>query len=97
MKTQLIQFGTTLSSRPAGIDAYSAYSLNFDTLETNESIEIDFEGISSLSPSWGDEFFTPLLKKFGDKLVLINTDNLSVEATLNLLEDINKVKFNRQS
>ncbi|MCF7830658.1 STAS-like domain-containing protein [Candidatus Gracilibacteria bacterium] len=97
MKTQLKQFGETLSSRQAGKDAHSGYSLIFETLKPNESIEIDFEGVSSLSPSWGDEFLTPLLKKFGDKLILFNTKNLSVDATIDLLEDINKQKFNRKS
>lgn len=97
MKIELKQFGESLSSRQAGKDAYGGFLTTLATLKPNESIEIDFEGVSSLSPSWGDEFLSPLLKKFKDKLLLFNTNNLSVNATINLLAEINKQKFNRQS
>ncbi len=66
-------------------------------LDTDEPVEIDFEGVSSLSPSWGDEFLSPLLKTLKDKLILFNTTNLSVDATIDFLAEINKGKFNRKS
>lgn len=97
MKIQLTQFGETLSSRPAGQAAYKSFLTKLSNLEANELLEIDFSEISSFSPSWGDEFLTPLLKQLGDRLVLLNTKNLSVDATIELLEDINKQKFNRPS
>lgn len=97
MLIKLKQFGESLSSRQAGKDAYGGFLSTLNKLETNETIEIDFEGISSLSPSWGDEFFSPLLAKYGDKLVLFHTNNLSVKATIDLLEKINNQKFNKKT
>ena len=97
MKIKLKQFGESLSSRQAGKDAYGGFLPTLSTLNADEPIEIDFEGVSSLSPSWGDEFLSPLLKKLKDKLILFNTNNLSVNATINLLAEINKEKFNRKS
>jgi hypothetical protein len=97
MKIKLRQFGESLSSRETGKDAYSSFLSTLATLDTDEPIEIDFEGVSSLSPSWGDEFLSPLLKKLKNKLILFNTTNLSVDATINFLAEINKQNFNRQS
>ena len=98
MKIKLRQFGESLSSRETGKDAYSGFLPTLAKLDSDEPIEIDFEGVSSLSPSWGDEFLSPLLKIFKDKLILFNTtNNLSVDETINFLAEINKEKFNRQS
>jgi len=47
----------------------------------------------TFTPSWGDEFLSPLLDMFQGRLILKNTDNLSVQATLKLLEKIHKVNF----
>jgi hypothetical protein len=47
----------------------------------------------TFTPSWGDEFLTPLQKRYGKNLTLRNTENSSVQATLQLLEEINKEKF----
>lgn len=93
MKVQLKQFGETLSSRQAGSDAYADFLSTLSTLSAADTVEIDFTGISSLSPSWGDEFLTPLVKKLGEKLVLSNSPNLSVNATIELLEEIHGFKF----
>ncbi|MFH0820644.1 MAG: hypothetical protein V1908_02610 [Candidatus Peregrinibacteria bacterium] len=97
MKIQLKQFGETLSSRQAGKEAYAGFLSSLTALGSTEIIEIDFTGLSSLSPSWGDEFLSPLLKKLGDQLILLNTDNLSANATIDLLEDIHRLKFNRKN
>lgn len=97
MNIKLKQFGESLSSRQAGKDAYGGFLPTLAALNPNEPIEIDFEGVSSLSPSWGDEFLSPLLKRLGNNLILFNTTNLSVDATIDLLEDIHGQKFNRKS
>lgn len=96
MKIELKKIGTTLSSRPAGKDASGAIAPMLTDLKENEAVEIDFTGILSFSPSWGDEFLTPLLKQFGDKLVLLSTDNLSVIQSVKLIEDISGKKFNKK-
>lgn len=59
----------------------------------NEKVEIDFTGVVTFTPSWGDEFLAPLQKRYGKNLTLKNTENLSVQATLQMLEEINREKF----
>lgn len=58
-----------------------------------EELEIDFFGVLTLSPSWADEFLSPLLNQFGDRLILLPSDNLSVQATLRILREANKKPF----
>ena len=50
-----------------------------------ENVIIDFKEVLVLTPSWADEFLTPLLSRFKDKVTLIHTDNASVHATLKIL------------
>lgn len=93
MNIALQKFGTTLISRQTGREAFAALQSSIKDISTSENIEIDFNGVITFSPSWGDEFLTPLLREYGDKLILKNTQNLSVQATLEILEQINKRKF----
>ena len=93
MLIQLEKFGSTLTSRPAGKDAYAGFSSVLDGVLDDELVEVDFRGVSSLSPSWGDEFLTPLLEKFGKRLILLNTENQSVSMTIELLEETGGHKF----
>lgn len=93
MNIALQKFGTTLISRQTGREAFSAFKPSLNNVSNDENIEIDFDGVITFSPSWGDEFLTPLLKEYGDRLVLKNTQNLSVKATIDFLEQINKRKF----
>lgn len=85
MKIELKKFGEILSSRPAGKEAWlsaKAYTLPRDV---TEKIEVDFSGVKVLSPSWADEFLTPLLNGYKDRVVLLPSDNATVKATLELL------------
>lgn len=93
MKIQLEKFGSILTSRPAGKDAYAGFSSMLNAVANDELVELDFSGVSSLSPSWGDEFLTPLLEKFGERLVLMNAKNPSVSTTIETLEETNGIKF----
>ena len=89
MKLQLDKFGKTLISRELGSEAFKAFQSTLGELSPSEQLEIDFSGVLTLSSSWADEFLSPLL----DKLVLLPSDNLSVQATLKILEEANKKKF----
>lgn len=93
MLIQLKKFGTTLISRQLGKEAYAAFKPTLNSLPEKETIEIDFEGVNTFSPSWGDEFITPIHEKYNNNIVLKNTKNPSVQATLQLLEQISKKKF----
>ena len=95
MKIELKKFGTTLISRQNGREAFAALQTQIAALAENENLELDFEGVITFSPSWGDEFLSPLVKKYSSKLVLMNTGNPSVKATLELLEKINQIPFIR--
>jgi len=96
MKIELNKFGTTLTSRDGGREALAAFQPSLSMINNDEVVEINFAGVNTFSPSWGDDFLTPLIKMFGQRLILVNTDNLSVKATLDLLESIHKFKFIRK-
>lgn len=85
MKIELKKFGTVLTSRPAGKEAYlvaKAYSL---PKEHNETIEVDFSGVEVFAPSWADEFLTPLFLEYPGKVILLPSDNASVKAALEVI------------
>ena len=93
MNIYLNKFGSVLNSRPSGKEAYAAFLPTLATVKNGEELLVDFDGVSTFSPSWGDEFLTPLLKQFGGRLILKNTKNPSVSLTIDTLEKINGSKF----
>lgn len=93
MKLQLVKFGKTLISRELGSEAFKAFQPTLRKFSKDEELEIDFSGVLTLSPSWADEFLTPLFNKLNDKLILLPSDNLSVHATLKILQEANKQNF----
>jgi hypothetical protein len=85
MKIELKKFGKVLTSRPMGKEAFAAIR---PTLDPNaDVVEIDFDGVVSLSPSWADEFFTALKNMYGNRIKYLPTDNTSVIETLKILEE----------
>ena len=93
MKLELSKFGTTLISRELGSEALKAFQPTLLQIPGEEILEIDFSGILTLSPSWADEFLTPLSDLLGSRLILLVNDDLSVQATVNILQEANKKKF----
>ena len=93
MKLQLEKFGKTLISRELGGEAFKAFQPTLRELPLNEELEIDFAGVLTLSPSWADEFLSPLLNHLGERLLLLPSDNLSVQATLRILQEANNKPF----
>lgn len=93
MIIELKKFGTTLISRQTGLEAFKAFQPTLQGLGPDENLEIDFSGVFTFSPSWGDEFLSPLLDQLGDRLVLLPSDNMSVAATLKILQEIKKRSF----
>lgn len=94
MKLQLEKFGQTLISRELGSEAFKAFQSTLREMPNDEKLEIDFSGILTLSPSWADEFLSLLLDQLGDRLILLPSDNLSVHATLRILQEVNQREFN---
>lgn len=85
IKIQLGKFGEMLVSRPAGREAYlsaKAYLLK----NVDKNIEIDFEGVKVLTPSWIDEFVTLFKKDYPEvKLKMLSSNNPSVSASLKMI------------
>ena len=93
MKLQLEKFGKTLISRELGSEAFKAFQPTLQNFSEDEDLEIDFSGVLTLSPSWADEFLSPLLNQLNDRLILLPSDNLSVHATLRILQEANNRPF----
>lgn len=92
MLIELKKFGNLLTSRQLGKEALAAMNSQLPK-ENTEKIIIDFLDITTFSPSWGDEFLSPLQQKFQNNLFLKNTGNPSVKATIEILEETNRIKF----
>ncbi len=88
-----MKFGAVLTSRQAGKEAYAAFLPILSGLKEQDEIIVDFDGVSVFSPSWGDEFLTPLKKTFGHRLALKNIANPSVSLTITTLERTYGTKF----
>jgi hypothetical protein len=86
MIIELRKFGNMLISRQAGREAFTAFQSTLRSIGAKETLEIDFDGVLTFSPSWADEFLTPLMKEFGERVVLRVSDNPSVKATMEILE-----------
>lgn len=85
MEIKLVKFGEMLVSRPAGREAYlsaKAYLLKGNLPE----VEISFDGVKVLTPSWLSEFLDLLKIDFPKtKIVFLKSENPSVQATLKIL------------
>ena len=95
MLIEIKKFGTTLTSRDDGHEAFLAIQPVIKDIKSNDNMEVDFVGVNTFSPSWADEFITPLFRKFGDNLILKHSDNPSVKITLDTLETANNIKLNK--
>lgn len=93
MIIHLKKFGTILNSRQFGQESFAAFKPSLKELKKNEEIIVDFEGVTTFTPSWGDEFLGSLIRELKRKLILRNTENPSVKATLEILKDFYESKF----
>jgi len=81
----LKKFGITLVSRPSGKEAWLAFQPSLQHIPESEKIAVDFKDVVVLTPSWADEFLTPLFQRFKDRVTLQNTENPTVKETLDIL------------
>ncbi len=88
---EIKKFGTTLVSRPSGKEAWLAFQPALKDVSDTEEVIVDFKDVLVLTPSWADEFLTPLRSRFGDRVGLTNTENASIKATLTILDKNNNV------
>jgi len=86
MKILLKKYGRILISRPAGREAALAMKTTVRPA-TDEAIELDFEGVLSVGPSWLDEVLTSLRTDYGkDRVICLPTKNPSVIESLRVID-----------
>lgn len=86
MKLQISKFGKMLISRPAGKEALAAAKAYIFPKTNEKEITLDFSGVDVLTPSWADEFISGIKDLYpGINISFVNTNNPSVEETLNIL------------
>lgn len=94
MRIKLKQYGGILSSRPAGREAALAMKARLQPT-AGEVIELDFEGVLSVGPSWLDEVLDSLRRDYGrERVICLPTKNLSVIESLKVI-DCDKQKKKR--
>jgi hypothetical protein len=92
MKIEIIKYGDKLVSRPSGREVFLSMESNIlKDLSNDEPIEIDFAGVKALTPSWADEVITKIAQRF-KKVSLVNTENMTVQATLKTLREYSDLK-----
>ena len=86
MKILLKKYGQILTSRPAGREAALAMKATVKPAD-NDSVELDFEGVLSVGPSWLDEVLGSLRAEFGgDRVICLPTKNPSVIESLRVID-----------
>lgn len=86
MRISLKQYGEILTSRPAGREAALAMKARVKPAP-GEQIELDFDGVLSIGPSWLDEVLGALRAEYGRERVLcLPTKNLSVIESLKVID-----------
>lgn len=76
-----------------GREALSAFEPILSSLSKDEELLIDFDGVITFSPSWGDEFITPLFRRYDERFKLLKTNNPSVIATMETLKEVHNLEF----
>ncbi len=80
------KFGEILISRPAGREAALVMKGSVNPDDT-EAIELDFEGVKVVAPSWLDEVLTALRDAFGDRVACLPSQNPTVIESLKTLDE----------
>ena len=86
MKIEVKKFGDILTSRPAGREAGLAIKAYFKP-EPGDRIELDFNGVLAMGPSWLDEVLTVLRNEYGkERVICLPSENASVVESLRIIE-----------
>ena len=87
MNIQLANYGEILTSRPAGREAGLAMRASHRPNQ-GEKIELDFEGVLSVGPSWLGEVLSILRAEYGqERVVCLPSANASVVESLRVLAE----------
>ena len=87
MRIPLKKYGQILTSRPAGREAALAMKAIVKPA-ADETIELDFEGVLSIGPSWLDEVLVSLRAQYGKgRVICLPTKNPSVIESLKVIDE----------
>jgi hypothetical protein len=83
---KLKKFGQVFSSRSEGREA----ALNFFSYILDDkkcsSLELDFEDVLIMTPSWLSEFLQTLRKNGIENFIYVNTENITVKNSLEIIK-----------
>ena len=86
MKIKVAKFGEILTSRSAGREAALAMRA-YQRPNSGEKVELDFEGVLSVGPSWLAEVLQLLREEYGTKrVVCMPSSNPSVIESLRIID-----------
>jgi len=85
MKIEIKKFGEILTSRTEGREAYLVARAYLKPVKDDEPVELDFDGVKVLTPSWADEFITGLRSEYGTRLKCLPSANPTVTASLQII------------
>ena len=85
MKIEIKKFGEILTSRTEGREAFLISRAYLKPVKNDELVELDFEGVKVLTPSWADEFISGLRSEYGQRLVYLPSSNPTVIASLQMI------------
>jgi hypothetical protein len=86
MKIPIKKFGEILVSRLDGIEAALVMRAYYRP-KKNEKIELDFDGVLAVGPTWLNEVLSLLRKEYGKKNVIcLPTENASVIESLKVID-----------
>lgn len=85
MRVPIRKYGDLLVSRPAGREALLAMLAYLPQVGSEEPIELDFDGVLVVAPSWLDEVLTGLRERFGPRVRCLPSPNASLKASLDVL------------
>jgi hypothetical protein len=86
MRIEIRKYGDLLVSRPAGREALAAMLAYLPAPAANEPIELDFEGVLVVAPSWLDEVLYGLRQHYGDRVRCLASDNASLIESLKTID-----------
>lgn len=86
MRVEVKKFGDILTSRPSGREAGLTIKAYFKP-KPGDQIELDFNGVLAMGPSWLDEVLTVLRGEYGkERVICLPSENASVTESLKIIE-----------
>lgn len=87
MTIQIKRFGEILTSRPEGREAALILLAN-DLRNPPSSLDLDFEGVLVMTPSWLGEFLLTLEGSSIKGFHFLHTENASVKSSIEIIEEM---------